>query len=134
MQSKMHFKLLTLVLFLLVFSSVICHNASSNKFIKTITPYKQCFYKKDPIYCLKELAIRALNETIMDDRPIVIGYMEIQKNPDYFVNATAEDNLPDGVSERSSKLSDVLLDKLEEFFKSRTVKLNLSNAFEGNDI
>lgn len=127
----MHFKLFSFVLFVQVISSVVCINSTANAFVKNITPYKHCFYKRDPIYCLKELALQALNETIMDSRPIVIGYIEIQKNPDYFVNTSADENLPDEVSERSSKLSDVLLDKLEEFFKSRTVKLNLSNAFEG---
>lgn len=84
--------------------------------------------------CLKEKVVVALNETIQDDRPIVIGFLEIQKNPIYFANkidnnVTDGTKLPATATERG--LGDTLMDKLTEFFKSRTLKVNLSNAFEG---
>ncbi|XP_050509082.1 uncharacterized protein LOC126886257 [Diabrotica virgifera virgifera] len=125
----MHFKLLSLVLILNFQKSALSQNATD--FWKGVTIYKECFHKKYPGVCLKEKALHALNETIMDDRPIVIGFLEIQKNTDYFVNHTDEDALPEEETARSAKLSDALMDKIDEFFKSRTIKLNLSNAFEG---
>ncbi|XP_072389922.1 uncharacterized protein [Diabrotica undecimpunctata] len=124
----MHFKLLSLVLILNFQKSALSQNATD--FWKGVTVYKECFYKKYPGVCLKEKALHALNETILDDKPIVIGFLEIQKNTDYFVNKTDENALPEEETARSAKLSDALMDKIDEFFKSRTVKLNLSNAFE----
>lgn len=103
-------------------------------FVKTIFSYKDCFSKKLPVLCLKERAVMVLNDTIMDDRPITIGFLEFQKNPAYFPNGTEEENLPMDVTQRSLKLGDILMDKIEEFFKSRTVKLNLSSAFEGRTV
>lgn len=89
--------------------------------------------------CLKEKVLVALNETMFDDRSIVIGFVEIQKNPAYFMtnnnsneNSTEETNLSAAATERSFIVGDTILDKIEEFFKSRTLKVNLSNAFEGN--
>lgn len=84
--------------------------------------------------CMKERAVEILNDTIMDDNPIRIGFLEIQRNPDYFINTTENDILPREANERSSKLTDIILQKIEQFFKSRTLKLNLSNAFEGKTL
>nr|CAH7742927.1 unnamed protein product [Callosobruchus chinensis] len=98
--------------------------------LKGVATYKDCFTSKDPTICLKERALIALNETIMDDRPIVVGFLEIQKNPDYFAEKNDTEILPPEGSQRSIMLSDALVQKVQDFFKSRTVRVNLSNAFE----
>nr|XP_023020862.1 uncharacterized protein LOC111509367 [Leptinotarsa decemlineata] len=125
--STMRLRLLSLVLLLSIEKYARSENITD--FLSGISVYKKCFYEKHPGTCLRKKALEALNETIMDDRPITIGFLEIQKNPDYFVNRTELENFPE-VTERSAKLGDVLMEKIDEFFKSRTIKLNLSNAFE----
>ncbi|XP_056635946.1 uncharacterized protein LOC130444691 [Diorhabda sublineata] len=92
--------------------------------------YKECFYNKSPGLCIKEKTLTALNESIMDERPIYFGLFEIKKNPDYFLNQTTDLDTGEGIA-RSEKLSDALMQKFEQFLKSRSIKLNLSNAFEG---
>ncbi|KAG5876222.1 hypothetical protein JTB14_011665 [Gonioctena quinquepunctata] len=126
---RFRLRLLSLVLLLSIERCVKSQNITD--FLNGISAYKKCFYEKHPSVCLKKKALEALKETIIDDRPITIGFLEIQKNPDYFVNKTELENLPEEATERSGKLSDVLMEKIDEFLKSRTVKLNLSNAFEG---
>ncbi|CAH2013987.1 unnamed protein product [Acanthoscelides obtectus] len=98
--------------------------------LKGVATYKDCFNTKDPASCLKEKALAALNETIMDDRPIVVGFMEIQKNPNYFAEKNGTEVIPEEGSGRSILLSNALVDKIMEFVKSRTVRVNLNNAFE----
>lgn len=129
----MHSKVISALFVLIVSNIVIVHSLSD--VLKYLTKYKKCFNQKHPVVCLKEKVLTALNETILDDRPIVIGFVEIQKNPSYFTtindNNTDDTNSPAEATERSSRISDTLFDKIEEFFKSRTVKVDLSNAFEG---
>lgn len=125
----MHFRILSLVLILSLQKFGKTQNVTD--FWKGLYFYKECFYKKYPGVCLKERTLEALNETILDDRTIFLGFLEIQKNPDYNFNKTEDEDLPEEETERNLKLSDVLMDKIDEFLKSRTIRLNLSNAFEG---
>lgn len=124
-------------LFLILACNIVSVHSWSDV-LKYLTKYKRCFHQKHPVICLKEKVLVALNETILDDRPIVLGFVEIQKNPAYFTsNDVGNENITNGsniaaeVTARSSSISDALIDKIEEFFRSRTVKVNLSNAFEG---
>lgn len=127
----------TLVILLLVSSTVLVNSMSD--VLKFLTKNKKCFQQKHPLLCLKDKVIVALNETILDDRPIAIGFVEIQKNPSYFksngtLNDTEETGLSATVTGRTYSLKESLMDKIVEFFKSRTLKVNLSNAFEGMHI
>lgn len=132
----MHSKLVSSV-FLLLVSNVVLGSGMSDV-LKFLAKYKKCFHQKYPMACLKEKVIVALNETILDDRPIVVGFVEIQKNPTYFsgnnvsLNSTDATNVSLDATERSFSLTDTVMDKIVEFFKSRTLKVNLANAFEGN--
>lgn len=130
----MYLKFLFTVFILLVSNLVLVHSLS--EVLKFLTKYKKCFHQKYPMGCLKEKVLIALNETIQDDRPIVIGFVEIQKNPEFFRdynnsmnNYTEKSTLPEEATARS--LTDTLMQKLEEFFRSRTLKVNLANAFQG---
>lgn len=133
----MQSKILTLVFVVLVGNIVLVDCVSD--VLKYLTKYKKCFHQKQPLVCLKEKVLVALNETILDDRPIVIGFVEILKNPGYFEDNTIGNgnvsqnasHFPIEASERGLNLGNGLLDRIEEFFKSRTIKFNLSNAFEG---
>lgn len=131
----MHSKLISSI-FLILAGNVVFSSGMSDV-LKFFTKYKKCFHQKYPMACLKEKVIVALNETILDDRPIVVGFVEIQKNPTYFsginasLNSTDNTNVSLEATERSFSLTDTLMDKIVEFFKSRTLKVNLSNAFEG---
>lgn len=137
-QSKMQSKFVTTLILLLVSSFVVANSMSD--VLKFFSKNKKCFQQKHPLLCLREKVIVALNETILDDRPIAIGFVEIQKNPTYFKsndsqNGTEETGISTTVTGRSySSLKETLMDKIVEFFKSRTLKVNLSNAFEGRHI
>ncbi|XP_050304681.1 uncharacterized protein LOC126742152 isoform X2 [Anthonomus grandis grandis] len=93
---------------------------------------RQCLTQKYPGLCLKERALEALNETVYMDEPIVIGILRIEKNSDYNWNSTQVGPvLPNEISRRSIVLNDALYDKIKEYFKSRTIRLNVDEAFEG---
>lgn len=130
MQSRFIFSVI-----FLFFSNLVLANSMSDV-LKFFSKNKKCFQQKHPLLCLRDKVIVALNETILDDRPIAIGFVEIQKNPTYFKgnashNVTEETGLSEAVTGRSYNLKDTLMDKIVEFFKSRTLKVNLANAFEG---
>lgn len=123
-------KLASLVILLIIpYKIVSTQNVSD--LLKSITVFRGCLKNKQSVMCMKEKVVEILNETILNDNPIRVGFLEILKNPDYFINTTENEILPRETSERSSKLTDIILHKIEQFFKSRTLKLNLSNAFEG---
>lgn len=84
--------------------------------------------------CLKEEALKTLNETIMSDQPLTLyDSIDIVRDPSYQVNETEVD-LPENATLRSEKLNDLLYEKLDEFVASRTIKLNLNSVFEGKHI
>lgn len=84
--------------------------------------------------CLKEEALKTLNETIMSDQPLTLyDSIDIVRDPSYKVNET-EMELPENATLRSEKLNDLLYEKLDEFVASRTIKLNLNSVFEGKRI
>lgn len=100
---------------------------------RSINSFKSCIGDRNPVLCVKEKALDALNETIMSDEPMrFFDTLTIERNPDYLTNETGED-LPQEASARSIKLTNILYDRIEDFFKSRTLKLNLAPAFEGNN-
>ncbi|KAJ8943730.1 hypothetical protein NQ314_009667 [Rhamnusium bicolor] len=119
----------------LVVFVVLIHNSATAQNVtdifKGVVAFRDCITNRYSFMCIKERALSILNETVMDERPINFGFIEIQKNPEYFINSSENENFPREVSERSSKLSEMLFEKIIQFFKSRTVKLNLSNVFEG---
>ena len=121
------------VLFVLFFQNCVAHIDRDT--VRSIVPFRECLGHKFPGVCLKERALDALNATIMSDKPLVfLDMVEIGRNPDYLYNLS-EEHLPDEVSARSSKLSDLLYSKIEEFFKSRVVKFSMAPAFdEGNGL
>lgn len=93
---------------------------------------RECLGQDYAVICLKEKALDALNETIMSDKPLhLYGMVDIVRDPNYVPNSIEDAKLPEDIGERSSKLNSLLYDKVEEFFESRSVKINLSNVFEG---
>ncbi|CAH0555722.1 unnamed protein product [Brassicogethes aeneus] len=103
--------------------------------LENVNNFKKCLGDKYPIMCFKERALDVLNETIMSDAPITfIDGLIIERNPEYIPDTIEEQNLPSEASARSSKLSNILHEMIEDFFKSRTLKVNLAPQFEGRDI
>ncbi|CAG9760719.1 unnamed protein product [Ceutorhynchus assimilis] len=92
---------------------------------------KKCLSNKHPVVCLKEKALDALNETVFTDEPIIIGYIRIEKNDEYDWNKTRDSALPNEITKRSLLLNDALYEKLQDFFKSRTIRFNIDEAVEG---
>lgn len=129
----MCYKPASFVLLLIISCKTVSAQNVSDLF-KSVAIFRGCLKNRHSVMCMKERAVEILNDTIMDDNPIRIGFLEIQRNPDYFINTTENDILPREANERSSKLTDIILQKIEQFFKSRTLKLNLSNAFEGKTL
>lgn len=120
-----------LVFVSLLFSTVAARSDTIAELYKIVVSIKQCLVLKYPAVCLKERALKALNDTIFVDEPIYLGYIRIEKNRDYDWNSTKNDGLPNEISKRSIVLNDALYDKIQEFFKSRTIKLNVDEAIEG---
>ncbi|KAJ8952322.1 hypothetical protein NQ318_017216 [Aromia moschata] len=132
--NSMYFKFKSLVLFsILIYSHGISSQNVSDIF-KTVLAVRDCLSTSYSVLCLKEKALVVLNQTIMNDKPIHFGIIEIKRNPEYFINTTDDQTLPREVKERSSRLTDIILEKIEEFLRSRVVKVNLVNAFEGLNI
>lgn len=120
-----------LALLTLFLSEVSAKSDTISELYKIAVSVKECLSNKYPAVCLKERALEAINETIFLDEPIMIGYIRIEKNHDYDWNKTKEDVLPNEISKRSIVLNNALYDKLQNFFKSRTIKLNVDEAIEG---
>lgn len=92
---------------------------------------RDCLSKEFAMVCLKEEALKTLNETIMSDQPLTLyDSIDIVRDPSYKVNET-EVELPVNATLRSEKLNDLLYEKFEEFVASRAVKFNLNSVFEG---
>lgn len=127
---KMH-RAHILALLTLFLSEVSAKSDTISELYKIAVSVKECLSNKYPAVCLKERALEAINETIFLDEPIMIGYIRIEKNHDYDWNKTKEDVLPNEISKRSIVLNNALYDKLQDFFKSRTIKLNVDEAIEG---
>lgn len=95
------------------------------------TKLKDCLGSANPVVCLKEEALHAINETIYSDQPITLYEMvDIVRDPKYSPNDTGE-ALPEDADLRSVKLNELLYDKIDEFVSSRTVQLNLNSVIEG---
>lgn len=93
---------------------------------------RECFTKDYTIVCLKERALDVINDTIFSDKPMnVYGLINIVKDPNFQANSTDDNNLPIDVNERNVKLNEMLYEKVEEFVESRSMKINLSDVFEG---
>lgn len=106
-------------------NSAHCQEASVLKRIR------ECFTGENVSICLKEKALDVLNETIMSDKPFnIYGFVDIIKDPNFKTNTT-EEYLPPNLDERNVQLNKILYDKVEEFVESRSMKVNLSNIFEG---
>ncbi|KAL1494626.1 hypothetical protein ABEB36_010196 [Hypothenemus hampei] len=127
----MAFKTVLSVVFTLFSVQAFEKSGTISDLYKIVVSIKQCLSDKYPAVCLKERALEALNETVYLDEPILIGYIRVERNLDYNWNNTKNEPLPDAISKRSIVLNDALFDKLQEFLKSRTIKLNVDEAIEG---
>lgn len=115
------------IVFLLLVSFTTCPAQYSGIYTKL----KDCLSAKNAVVCLKEEALNAINETIYSDKPITLYEMvDIVKDPQYISNNTNE-ALPEDMDLRSAKLNELLFEKLDEFFSTRTVQLNLNSVIEG---
>lgn len=123
--SLIRFNISSLISLVYLVSVCYCQNVSLIKKIR------ECIIQEQAILCLKERALDVLNETIFNEKPLnVYGVIDIVKDPNYKVNET-EESLPNDLIERNDKLNRMLYDKVEEFVQSRSMKINLSNVFEG---
>ncbi|KAJ8910702.1 hypothetical protein NQ315_002029 [Exocentrus adspersus] len=114
---------------LLLFIVVVRNVASAENlvyFLKPVADFPECLKHKYPVLCLKEKTLPP-SWTILRYISALLRY---KKNPDYVVNTSENEIISREESTRSSKLNDAILNKVQEFFKSRIVKFNLSNAFE----
>lgn len=122
-------------MFKLFYCVIICVsfiNVGLTQDFSLIKRMRECFTQDYTIVCLKERALDVINQTIFSDKPLnVYGLINIIKDPNFQVNTTEDNNLPSDVNERNIKLNDMLYDKVEEFVESRSMKINLSDVFEG---
>lgn len=123
---------IVVTIFLLFLSKVSAKSDTVTELYKIVLMIKECLsHDKYPAVCLKERALEALNQTVYIDEPINFGFVRVEKNPEYDWNSSKSDTLPTEIAQRSLVLNDALYDKLEEFFRSRTIKLNVDDAVEG---
>lgn len=124
-------KMIVYTIFVVNFLSFAVARQSVPEVMRSITHFRECLKNPTPGVCVKEMALNVVNESIFSEKPISFYGVEIERNPHYSINST-EELLPIETSARSLKLNDILHDKIEEFFKSRTIKFNMdSDAFEG---
>lgn len=84
--------------------------------------------------CVKEAGLDIVNETLVHDKPMLFYDMiEIGRNPNYMINNTIDEELPRDLEARSIKLDEILHDKIESYFKSRTIKFIMAPAVEGDE-
>ncbi|XP_066145976.1 uncharacterized protein [Euwallacea fornicatus] len=99
---------------------------------KIVLMIKECLSNDTfPVVCLKERALESLNRTLFIEEPIMVGFLRIEKNPEYKWNNYKSETLPNEIAQRSVILNEAIYQKLEQFFKSRTIKLNIDEAVEG---
>lgn len=92
---------------------------------------KDCLSSENAVVCLKEEALHAINETIYSDTPLTFyEVVDIVRDPNYKPNNT-EEALPEDATQRSTRLNELLFEKVDEFISSRTVQLNLNSVIEG---
>lgn len=118
-------KLFCLVLAFLVIEPAIAQDVSILRSIR------ECLKSPMSTVCLKERALTLIDEAMVSEKPIkVLDYVDIVRNPSYQPNTTNLEVLPRDLKERNEKLNDMLLQKVDEFFQSRTVKFNLGSVFD----
>lgn len=120
----------TILASLLVKSSASIHP----KIYRTINSFRKCLVSGYPLLCVKEAGLDIVNETLVRDKPMLFYDMiEIGRNPNYMINNTIDEELPRDLEARSIKLDEILHDKIESYFKSRTIKFIMAPAVEGDE-
>lgn len=120
----------TILASLLVKSSASIHP----KIYRTINSFRKCLVSGYPLLCVKEAGLDIVNETLVHDKPMLFYDMiEIGRNPNYMINNTIDEELPRDLEARSIKLDEILHDKIESYFKSRTIKFIMAPAVEGDE-
>lgn len=118
-------KFITIVLALLAFNEA---NAQDLTIIRHI---RECLKGPTTVVCLKEKALKIIDEAMISEKPLkVMDMVDIVRNPNYVANKTDLQELPRDLKERNEMLNDMLIQKVDEFFQSRTVKFNLANIFK----
>lgn len=113
-------------------SFMILIGISQGRDIPILRSIRECIRSNSSIVCLKERALKIIDEAVASDQPLQLTeYVDIVRDPSYQMNLTEEESLPRSLKERSEKLTDLLSRRVDEFFESRTLKLNLAKVFEG---
>ncbi|XP_017778916.1 PREDICTED: uncharacterized protein LOC108564365 [Nicrophorus vespilloides] len=111
--------------------STVCFLQAAATDLSMLKRIRGCLTHDGPVVCLKERALDVLNETIMSDKPMSLyGIVDVVKDPGYKASVDVED-LPRDLASRNLKLNEMIYDKVEEFFASRSLSLNLGNIIEG---
>lgn len=105
---------------------------STTQEISIIKSIRECVKENHTVLCLKERALKIVDEAVFSDQPIPVNdYLEIVRESSYKVNLTEEDNLPRDVNERNEILNQLLAKRLDEFFESRTMQLKMAQIVKG---
>lgn len=110
-----------------------CSAAIHPKVYRTINLFRKCLISGYPLLCVKEASLDIVNETLVNDKPMLFYDMvEIGRNPNYNLNNSIMEDLPRDLEARSLKIDEILHDKIEDYFKSRTIKFIMAPAVEGD--
>lgn len=89
---------------------------------------RNCLYGNDSVDCVKEETVDILNETVYSEEPIrLLNSIDIVRNKGY-VPEYSEQFWMAKSTQRSVALSDAIFNKIEEFFKSRTIQFRIGDS------
>ncbi|GLV32667.1 hypothetical protein CBL_00626 [Carabus blaptoides fortunei] len=118
-------QILSIVLVLLLLQE---NNAQDISILRSV---RECLRTNSSMVCLKEKALRIIDEAMVSDKPLKVSdYVDIVKDPNFQPDKSNLQVLPKDLKQRSEKLNDMLVKKVDEFFESRTIKFNLANVFD----
>lgn len=118
-------RILSIVLVLYILRG---NNAQDTSILRSV---RECLRTNSSVVCLKEKALRIIDEAMASDKPLKVSdYVDIVKDPNFQPDKSTLQVLPKDLQQRSEKLNDILVKKVDEFFESRTIKFNLANVFD----
>ncbi|KAK9879994.1 hypothetical protein WA026_008507 [Henosepilachna vigintioctopunctata] len=125
------FKGVVLAVLVCIFVEPMCASIHP-KIYRTISSFRKCLANGYPLMCVKEASLQIVNETLVNDKPMMFYDMiEIGRNPNYNISNDIDEHLPTDLTARNIKLDEILHEKIENYFKSRTIKFIMAPAVEG---
>ncbi|KAF6208880.1 hypothetical protein GE061_014622 [Apolygus lucorum] len=95
--------------------------------------YKQCEEAQDPVICLKARAVKLVDRALHAEAIPIVDGISLTKRPETERSLKAElEPLPADLESRSSKVDDLLWNRVDAFLQSHSVQFNMPSFI--NDV